>query len=164
MRPKRPFVASLDQVKITRVGEEAIIEYADPGVWTTHFRMGPKINNLSDQEILDLFNEHIEASEQLRKQYEHVAIEIPPGKPQIEYDHTTGRWISRGDVLRCQIASDAPDIGPTIYIDEQELSWEEFGRLLDSHEGWGMRLVFVPDDELHLEPEIEVREPQEEEP
>ena len=27
--------------------------------------------------------------------------------------------------------------------------------------GWGMRIVFVPDDELHEEPQIEVREPEE---
>jgi hypothetical protein len=36
---------------------------------------------------------------------------------------------------------------------------EEFGTLLLTHGGWGMRIVFVPDDRLDEEPEIEVREP-----
>jgi hypothetical protein len=36
-RPKRPHVASLDEVKITRQGNSAVIEYADPNISTTHF-------------------------------------------------------------------------------------------------------------------------------
>jgi hypothetical protein len=29
--------------------------------------------------------------------------------------------------------------------------------------GWGMRIIFVPDDSTHEEPEIEVREPHKDE-
>ena len=47
-----------------------------------------------------------------------------------------------------------------LHIDDHELSWGEFGRLLTTHAGWGMRIVFVPDDELHLTPRIGVREPE----
>lgn len=50
---------------------------------------------------------------------------------------------------------------PVIHIDDHELSWREFGRLLTTHAGWGMRIVFVPDDEVHETPQIEVREPEE---
>ena len=46
-----------------------------------------------------------------------------------------------------------------ICIDDQELSLEQFGRLLTTYAGWGMRIVFVPDDEIDKEPYVEVREP-----
>ena len=44
-------------------------------------------------------------------------------------------------------------------IDDQELSLEEFGRMLTTYAGWGMRIEFVPDDQLHRQPALEVREP-----
>ena len=46
-----------------------------------------------------------------------------------------------------------------ITIDDQELSLRQFGRLLTTYSGWGMRIVFVPDHELADSPRIEVREP-----
>lgn len=46
-------------------------------------------------------------------------------------------------------------------IDDHDLSWQEFGRLLTTHAGWGMRIILVPDDETHVTPSIEVREPRE---
>ena len=163
MRLKRPYVATLDQVRITRESETAVIEYAEPGVWTTHLKIGPQVRKMTDQEILDLFNEGIEASERLRDEYEHVAIEIPPGKPQIEYFDKGYQWTPRGDVLRCVVSDGGPDNEPVIHIDDHELSWQEFGRLLTTYAGWGMRIIFVPDDETDLEPRIEVREPREDE-
>lgn len=54
-----------------------------------------------------------------------------------------------------------PDSEPVIEVDDRELSWEEFGRLMTTFAGWGARIIFVPDDETHLEPTIEVREPEE---
>jgi hypothetical protein len=39
------------------------------------------------------------------------------------------------------------------------LSLEEFGRMLMTHAGWGMRIEFGPDDELHRRPTLEVRKP-----
>ena len=50
-----------------------------------------------------------------------------------------------------------------VHIDEHELSLREFGRLLTTYGGWGMRIAFVPDNELEQEPRIEVREPEEDE-
>jgi hypothetical protein len=159
MRLKRPYAASLDQVRISLENDEAIIEYVDPGISTTHFRLGPKVHAMTDQAILDRFNETIAARDQLAAEYEHVAIEIPPGKPQIEYFDKGCQWTPRGDVLRCIISDGGLDNEPVIYIDERELSWKEFGRLLTTYAGWGMRVAFVPDDETHIEPTIEVREP-----
>ncbi|MBL9107055.1 MAG: hypothetical protein JNL82_39505, partial [Myxococcales bacterium] len=45
-------------------------------------------------------------------------------------------------------------------IDDRELSWDAFGRLSTSFSGWGARIIFVPDDEIHLDPKIEVGEPE----
>ena len=46
-----------------------------------------------------------------------------------------------------------------VVIDDKELSMEEFGRMLTTYSGWGMRIEFVPDDELHRRPALVVREP-----
>jgi hypothetical protein len=61
------------------------------------------------------------------------------------------------------VSDGGPDNEPIIYIDDHELSWEEFGRLLTTYAGWGIRIICVPDDEIDLEPRIEVREPGEDE-
>jgi hypothetical protein len=37
---------------------------------------------------------------------------------------------------------------------------KQFGKLLSAYEGgWGMRIEFVPADEVHHRPVLEVREP-----
>ena len=48
-------------------------------------------------------------------------------------------------------------------VDDRELDMREFGRLLSTYSGWGMRIVFVPDDEIDEDPAVEVREPEGEE-
>jgi len=53
-----------------------------------------------------------------------------------------------------------PDYETTIWIDDKELSLAELGRMLLNYNGWGMRTAFVPDDEIHEQPVIEVREPE----
>jgi len=157
MRLKRPYVALLDEVRISQHGDEAVIEYVQPGYQTTILKLGHEVQGMTDQAILDRHNRVLEEMERLRVEYEHVAIEIPPGKPQ--YFAEGDQWTPRGGVLRCVIDDGGPEDEPIVHIDEQDLSWEEFGRLLTTHAGWGMRVIFVPDDETHLEPRIEVREP-----
>lgn len=157
-------MASPDEVRITRQadGETALIEYADEAIASTRLRIGPKVVSMTDRQIVDVFNEGVAASEEMRRRYEHVAVEVPVGKPQIERFELGDQWVPRGSVLRCLIEDTGHDQGepePVIYIDDHELSWTEFGRLLMTHAGWGMRLVFVPDDELHDPPQIEIREP-----
>jgi hypothetical protein len=51
-----------------------------------------------------------------------------------------------------------------VEIDGQRLSMHEFGRLLATYAGWGMRIVFVPDNELDVEPPIVTGEPEEDGP
>jgi hypothetical protein len=67
---------------------------------------------------------------------------------------------ARGAVLRCLISDMHGQA--VIMIDDLELSIEQFGRLLTTYSGWGMRIVFVPDGEIEQMPRIEVREPNEE--
>ena len=159
MRMRKPYVAKLHEVKISRQGEHGVIEYLEPNVSTTYLRIGPEVQSMSDKEILDKHNEILRIQRQMALEYQHVAIEIPPGHPQIEYHQLADQWTPRGDVLRCVIDDGGPDGEAIIYIDDRELSLREFGRLLTTYAGWGMRIVFVPDDETGDEPEIEVREP-----
>jgi hypothetical protein len=161
MRMKRPRVASLDEVHISRRGEYAIIEFADSTVSTTQFKLGPEVMSMSDEEILERFNASMRARDELMAEHEHVAVEVPIGRPQIEFFERGRQWTPRGGVLRCVIDDGGPEGEPVIHIDEHELSWGEFGRMLTTYAGWGMRIVFVPDDEIHEEPQIEVREPDE---
>ncbi|MFA5866245.1 MAG: hypothetical protein WC975_16360 [Phycisphaerae bacterium] len=156
MRKKKPVIATLDLVQIKRDGEYAMISYIDPSIATTHLKVGPEIQRMTDQEILDLHNYVIQAQNEMARQYHHVAREIPPGRPQISYFSEGNQWTSRGHVLRCLIDDGGPDNEPVISIDDQELSLEEFGRLLRTYAGWGMRMVFVPEDEIEKEPQISV--------
>jgi hypothetical protein len=65
LRIKKPHVATLDEVRITRAGDDvAIIEYLEPGISATNFRIGPEIQRMTDQEVLDLFNDSIRAREE----------------------------------------------------------------------------------------------------
>jgi hypothetical protein len=50
-----------------------------------------------------------------------------------------------------------PSAGDGIY--EKELNLKEFGKLLSTCSGWGMRITFVPEDEPEKKPMIEIREP-----
>ncbi len=163
MRPKRPRIARLDQVRISRDGEVAIIEFRDPTIATTRLTIGPRIHGMADKEILLLFNRTIVAQIRNRDETgEYVAVEVPVGSPQVENDpRTVNQWSPRGGVLRCCIDDGGGEDGslPVIHIDEREFSWDEFGRMLCVYAGWGMRIAFVPDDELDTPPRIDVREP-----
>ena len=162
MRTKKPRRASIDEIRVSRDGETAIIEYADQDIAVVHLRIGPEITDMSDREILDLHNEVIDAEDQLITESDNTVIEIPPGRPQIEYAERSDQWVPRGDVLRCYIEDDENG-GPVIHIDNRELSLREFGRLLTTHAGWGMRIAFVPEEWVHEQPEVEVREPEKDE-
>lgn len=159
MRKRRPPIASLDEVTIRREGYDAIIDFRDPTIATTHLRIGPSIRRLSDQQILKRFNEIVAAEQQDAATRQHLAIEIPPGRPQIRYVPAAEQWAPRGAVLRCVIDDSGPDGEAVVHVDDQSLSLPEFGRLLCTYAGWGMRITFVPEDDLEREPRIAVCEP-----
>jgi hypothetical protein len=46
-----------------------------------------------------------------------------------------------------------------IEIDNRVFSLEEFGTMLTTFSGWGMRIVFVPEDELAKQPDIVIKDP-----
>ncbi len=159
MPRKKPRVVSLDEVKITREGDAVEFEYADGEMGSMHLTLGFDVTKKSDAELLAYHNDVVRTMEDARATYEHVAVEVPIGSPQIEYFDRGDQWVPRGDVLRCVVHDGGRNGEATVEIDERELTLEEFGRMLTTYAGWGMRIVFVPDDEIHLEPTVEVREP-----
>jgi hypothetical protein len=162
--PKRPYVASADEVRITRDGDYAIIEYADPKVATTNLTVGAeKLAKMTDEDVLAMWNEMLEARDEHRKTVTYVATEIPVGKPQVKFYERGNQWTPRGDVLRCQILTDAgvtPDLDePFVSIDGRDFTLGEFMTMVGTFGGWGMRIEFVPDDEMHERPQLRVGEP-----
>lgn len=161
MRIKKPRPARLDEVLISREGEYANIEFREPGISGVNLKLGPKVQTMTDRQILIAFNRSVRAMEELSRNYVHRPVEIPAGKPQIRYFAAGDQWVPRGDVLRCVIEDGGPDGEAIIWIDDRELSLKDFGRLLTTHAGWGMRIVFVPDNDLESMHPIEIREPEE---
>jgi hypothetical protein len=162
VRLKRPRIAALGEVTISREGEYAVIESHDPTISTMNLKLGAKVHRMTDEEILASFNQTVQSMEEMRRGYVHAPVEIPAGKPQIRYAARADQWVPRGDVLRCVIDDGGSDGEATIWIDDREFSLREFGRLLVTHAGWGMRIVFVPDDEIEKVHQVVTREPADE--
>jgi hypothetical protein len=160
MHRKKPRPASMDEVKISRDREDAVIKYADEAIGGMNLRIGPKIADMSDRDILALHNKVVSAMQASADAWEDVVIEIPVGREQVAFHPESNQWSPRGDVVRCLIEDDENG-RPVFHVDGHELTLEEFGRLLVTHAGWGMRIAFVPDDRTHINPKVEVREPEE---
>ena len=162
MRKKRPRPASPDQVRITREGETAVIEYADPSIRVVNLRVGPSLAEMTDAEVLELFNDMLEAQAKIAASVDPALTEIPPGRPQIEYKERSDQWVPRGQVLRCHIEDDEEG-KPIIHVDDVELDLKAFGGMLLTFCGFGMRIAFVDEEDVNDEPEIVVREPEDKE-
>jgi hypothetical protein len=142
MPRRRPAVASLDEVQITREGDDAVIEYKDPDIPTTYFHIGPSLCGMTDQQILDQFNDVLRADAEVAAAYHHVAIEVPDGCPQIRYFEPGDQWVPRGGVLRCVI-DDAGQAAKRSYVDEQCVARRV--RTDDLYlRRLGLRITFVP--------------------
>jgi hypothetical protein len=162
MNNKVHYIASPNEVTITRDGDCARIEYKEEGIPVTHLQIGPEIAGMSNGEILEAYNECLRKDAKLAAEHKHVAFEVPLGSAQIEYFARCDQWVPRGGVLRCLIQDD--EHGQLfVKIDEQELRLKQFGKLLTTYAGWGMRIEFVPEGEVHRRPVHEVREPRPEE-
>ena len=149
----------MHQVTISRTQTEAIIQPKEDSIATTNLALGPEVSLMSDEEILAAYNRSVEAMRLMAAEYNHVAVEIPIGSRQVDYDADCDQWIPRGHVIRCLIDDGGPDAEATVVIDDREFSMHEFGRMLTTFAGWGMRLVIVPEDEIETTPTIETREP-----
>ncbi len=96
MRLRRPRPASPDQVQITREGEAAVIEYADPSIRVVKLRVGPSLAAMTDAEVLELFNDMLDAQAEIAAGVDPTLTAIPPGLPQIEYHARSDQWVPRG--------------------------------------------------------------------
>ena len=159
MKRKQPYIVRLGEVRLLRNGGTAEVRYPEADIPVTHLTIGPELADMTDQEVIDLWNDTLRAQAKLAAEYKHVAVEVPLGSPQMEYQESSGQWTPRGAVLRCLIDDDEDNM-PVIEIDGRELTWKEFGKLIVVHAGWGMRVMFVPEDEVHRQPRVEVREPE----
>lgn len=160
MRLRRPRPALPDEVRITREGDTAVIEYADSSIRTVHLQLGPAIAGMTDAQVLDRFNAMLEAQAERAASVDRTLTEVPPGCPQIAYYERGDQWTPRAEVLRCHIETDA-ERGTLVLIDDIELDMAAFGRLLGTFAGFGMRIAFVDEDDVTEEPEIVVKEPDE---
>ncbi len=116
---------------------------------------------MTDEQIIDFWNDGIDARDQVMAAQELVAVEMPMGKPQLKYEELSDQWVPRGHVVKGLIlGGDGNDIeDECITVDGKDLTVREFVRMLSTFGGWGFRLVFVPDTDIHDEPVIKVREP-----
>lgn len=158
MRLRRPTYSTIDQVHISRDGEYAIITHADNAYGTVHLRLGHQIEAMTNLEILEVFNDIIAAQEASIADPANRPVEIPPGRPQIEWLDREQVWLMRGHVLKCVI-SDDEDGNLIFYVDDHELDAEAFLRLIRPFAGWGMRITFVDESQIHDEVEVIVRDP-----
>jgi hypothetical protein len=146
MRIKKPTRVSIEQVRITREGNDAIVDHAEAGISGAHLTIGPEIAAMTDADIVDLYNGILESQHRLLAEWDKTVIEEPPGEKQTDYHENSDQWVPRGDVLRCIIDDSGPEGEVIIHIDDKELSLAEFGRMLTVHAGWGMRIAFVPEE------------------
>ena len=158
VKPKVRYIAALDEVTVTRDGDCARIEYKEAGIAVTILEIGPQIAEMSDSDIVEAHNQCLRNNTKHVIKYKHVVFEVPLGSEQIEYFARCDQWVPRSCVLRCllQVAEDGEII---VKIDGRKLRLKQFGKLLATYGGWGMRVEFVPADEVHRRPLVQVREP-----
>jgi hypothetical protein len=157
-KPKVHYLATLDEVTVIREGDWARIEYKEAGIAVTNLEIGPQIAEMSDRDIVDIHNQGLRNDAKQATEGKHVVFEVPLGSAQIEYFARCDQWVPRSSVLRCLIqVTEHGDL--IVRIDGRKLRLKQFGKLLAAYGGWGMRIEFVPTDEVHRRPVLQVREP-----
>lgn len=124
--------------------------------------LGPEINALADIDILDLYNDIIEAQEASIADPANRPTEIPKGRPQIEWSEEFQDWLIRGEVLKCEL-SDDEDGNLVVYVDDKELDADAFLQLIRPFAGWGMRISFMDESQIHDDPGVILRDPDDDE-
>lgn len=102
MRLKKPTRAIIDQVRITREGNDAIIDYADSGIAGTRLTIGPDLATMTDRDIIDVFNGILAAQERILAACDKTVTEEPPGRNK---STITKMAISGSRAATCSAAS-----------------------------------------------------------
>lgn len=156
MRKKPIKVAFLQEVKITREGDFAHIDFIDPNYASRRIQFRPgELASMTDEDILRVHNEIVLSQQKLVR--ESRPTEVPDGEAQIEFDNGYRHWIPRSDVLRCELTSGEDSDDLVVCIDDEELSLLDFGEMLKMHMGWGMRVMFLPQEQLINPPPVEIK-------
>lgn len=154
MGRKRQKVAFAKEVTIERRGETAVIEFLDQQYAGTYLTIGPKINNMTDADILRLYNEIVLG--QQRMIAESRPREMKEGLPQVGIDPYYKTLITHSETLRCELTSGESHDELVVEIDDKKLSWNEFGKLISPYIGWAMRVQFLPAEQLADPPKPEI--------
>lgn len=145
--------------------EDLLVDYRDDQVMLGH-RDSPKegilcikrseFDSLDEDEILARFNAHIDWL--LDGIATDRPVEIAHGYPQLEWSKECHQWTPAGNVLRCEVSWHPPGPGGAIAIkiDDQLLSGEEFLKVLEVHEGFGMRIEFMHPNRLTNPPKPKI--------
>lgn len=154
MGRKRQKVAFAKEVTIERSGDTAVIEFHDPQYGGTNLTIGPGIKDMSDADILRLYNEIV--LEQQRLIAESRPTEMQEGMPQIGIHPYYKDLTTHSQTLRCELSSGKTHDELVVEIDDRKLPWKEFGKLISPYIGWAMRVQFLPSEQLVNPPESEI--------
>lgn len=125
-RKKRPFVATPDEVSITRDGDFAIIRYEDETIETTQYRIGREsLSRLTDGDILAMWNAGLAtAQEEAAKSRRDMSA-----------------LLQGGNTLECTIESyPAAPNQPFIKVAGRLYTAMELAHLLGGHVGWELKI------------------------
>lgn len=66
--------------------------------------MGHRIASMSDADIVEMYNEILDAQWRLLQQWDKTAVAEPPGEKQIDYHENSDQWVSRVGVALVGVA------------------------------------------------------------
>ncbi len=126
-RKLRPHVATPDEVRITREGDFAVIEYVDATIETTQYRVGANtLARMTDEDILTLWNAglatHIEEAGRSRRD---MTMLLTGGKLDAVVE----------------AMPTAPN-QPFILVQGRRFTPMELCTLLGNHQGWTISIEF----------------------
>jgi hypothetical protein len=153
------YPVSLDEATISRSGDYARIEYKQDGIGATYLQIGQEIDGMSDAEIIKLHNECFSNEAKRVVEYKYIPFEAPLDSGQMEYFARCDQWVPKSQALCCLLQSDERGRF-LVKIDDQELRSKQFLKLLTTYEGWGMRIEFVPREEVLRRPIPNARKPE----
>lgn len=111
-----------------------------------------EFDEMTETQVMERFNVYIDSL--LDDIANDRPIEIAHGNPQLKWNKACQQWTTTGGVLRCVVAWDSNGNGEdglgelAISIDDKLLTGDEFLAMIESYEGWGMRIEFMHPNRL----------------